>query len=88
MIFEPKMIIEKDLKKYIVLDVIKYQNKEYAFVNKVTDDEKNVTKDYYIFYLNEDKKILLLENIELINILLPIFQKNLEKIIQEVINNN
>ena len=80
-----KKIIEKDSKKYIILDVINYQEKKYAFVNKITDDEKNVTSEYYIFTSNQND-IFLLEDVELINKLLPIFQKNLEKLIQKNIN--
>ncbi len=82
-----KNIIEKDSQKYIILDVINQGTRKYAFVNKITNDEKNVTTEYYIFTLDNNNKIILLENVKKINELLPIFQQNLEKLIQENIIN-
>lgn len=69
--------------KYITLDVINYEGINYAFVNKLTQDEEP-TQEYFIFKPKEIDDIEIVTNTNLINILLPTFQKNVEKQIQEI----
>ena len=61
--------------KYMTLEVLKYENSQYAFVNKVTADEE-VTDEFYIFEdLGDHVKII--EDDNLRKILLPMFEKML-----------
>jgi hypothetical protein len=76
-------LITKDNKKYITLDVIKYNNKKYAFVNEVTE-EKETTENYFVFEANGLKTNTIID-IDLLNKLLPIFQKNLENEITNIL---
>lgn len=69
--------------KYITLDVMNYNNINYAFVNKLTHGEEP-TKEYFIFKPKGNDDLEILTDNNLINILLPIFQKNIEKQIQEI----
>ena len=73
--------------KYITLDVMNYNNINYAFVNKLTQDEEP-TKEYFIFKPKGNDDLEILTDNNLINILLPIFQKNIEKQIQEIMAEN
>lgn len=76
-------LITKDNKKFITLDVITYQNKKYAFVNEVTP-EKEPTEKYFIFEVNGLQTTPIMD-IDLLNKLLPQFQKKLESILTSIV---
>ena len=63
-------------KKYITLEKTTYENNKYLFVNEVTNDEEDVTENFYI--LKEDLK----------NTLISKFQQLLEKDIKELLEEN
>ena len=70
-------------KKYITLETLTYENDKYAFVNKVIDEE-TVSDEYYIFKIINDEIVIVTEE-ELQKILLPKFQKLLEKDINNIL---
>ena len=80
------LITIDDDEKYITLDVLEYEGVEYAFVNKLTSDEEP-TDELYIFAVDEDEEdIVKITDEELINKLLPKFQKRLEEQINKIMN--
>lgn len=70
--------------KYITLAVLSYEGANYAFTNKITDDEE-VTDEFYIFreYYNGYEKVV---DEEKANVLLPKFQKMLEEDLKSLMN--
>jgi hypothetical protein len=58
-------LITKGIKKYMTLDVIEYENKKYAFVNEVTNEEE-VTQNYLIFEINGLETTTIID-VELLN---------------------
>ena len=85
MIFEKARIIESyDNVEYVTMSVIKENGKEYAFANKLSEEEES-TNEYRIFTIIDDE-ITVVENNNLINKLLPIFQKEIEKDLKEILN--
>lgn len=69
--------------KYITLDVINYEGKEYAFVNKLTEEDEDPTEELYVFTPTSEGTTKITDE-ELLNKLLPIFQENLEKEIKKI----
>ena len=71
--------------KYMTLEVLNYENKQYAFVNKVTASEE-VTDEFYIF---EDLGgyIKIIDDDKLRKILLPMFEKMLVTDIEKISEN-
>lgn len=68
--------------KYMTLGILSYENKQYAFVNKLTSEE-DVTQDFYIFEdLGGSIKIVMDGNLK--KILLPMFEKILMKEIEKI----
>ena len=85
MIFEKARIRESyDNVEYVTMSVIKENGKEYAFANKLNEEEES-TNEYRIFTIIDDE-ITVVENNNLINKLLPIFQKEIEKDLKEILN--
>ena len=83
--FEKARIIESDNnEEYVTMSVIKENDKEYAFANKLNDKEEP-TDEYKIFTIVDDE-IIIVEDNNLINRLLPIFQKEIEKDLKEILN--
>ena len=70
--------------KYITLETLSYEGNEYAFVNKVTENEE-ITEEYYIFKVNGDNVMIVVDD-NLRNILIPKFEELLRKDIQDIIN--
>lgn len=71
-------LITKEDGKYITLDVVEYAGKNYAFTNKLTNDEdEEPTEEFYVFTIINNKIEKVIDN-DLIEKLLPIFQKNIE----------
>ena len=63
--------------KYIVLEMLSYDGNNYAFVNKMTEDE-NATEDFYILNILNDN-VVFVEDDNLKNVLIPMFQNLLEE---------
>lgn len=70
--------------KYITLETMNYEGKDYAFVNKVTDDEE-ITNEYYIFEVVGDG-VVIISDYNLRNTLIPKFEELLKKDIEKIIN--
>jgi len=68
--------------KFITMDVITYDGVDYAFVNKMTDDEEP-TETFYVFEIIDDE-VELVEDKEILDQVLPIFSKNVQKIIDKI----
>lgn len=78
-------LITKEEGKYITLDVINYEGKDYAIVNKLTEEEEP-TEELYVFTPTKESIEKIVDE-ELLNKLLPIFQENLEKEIKKIMEN-
>lgn len=65
---------------YIALNVINYNNKKYVFTNKIINE--NPTNEYYVFD-NTNNLLKIVENKQILDIILPIFSKNIEKMIND-----
>lgn len=68
--------------KYITLEKLTYNNDNYIFVNKVIDDD-NVSDEFYIFKIINDS-VIMIEEDNLKNILIPKFEKLLKNDIIEL----
>ena len=66
--------------KYITLKTLVYKNYQYAFVNKITEDEQ-ITNIYCIFEITENEVRMVIEE-NLKNILLEKFEELLKKDIE------
>ena len=73
--------------KYLVIDNILYDGIKYIFTNKFMNEEP--TEEYAIYEVdeqNEDGELNLIEDQTKIEILLPMFNNNVQKLIQDVKN--
>jgi len=68
--------------KYVTLKTIMYKNYNYAFVNKITDDEQ-ITNEYYIFEIYEDEVRMVIEE-ELKSKLIKKFEELIKKDIENI----
>lgn len=80
------LITRKD-GKYITLDVINYEEQNYAFVNKLTEKTEDPTNELYVFDIN-GKTTKKVTDTKLLEKLLPIFQKNLENEIKNIMKSD
>lgn len=70
--------------KYITLGVLSYEGSDYAFVNRITENE-DITDEYYIFkVLGDSVEVIIDDNLR--NVLIPKFEELLKKEIQDIIN--
>lgn len=74
-------IITYKEKRYIIIETLIHENKNYAFTNELKGTE-DLTEDYYIFEL-DNNEIVKLTNEELINSLLNKFQEKLKVTIEK-----
>lgn len=66
--------------KVVVLEVVLYNGKEYLYVNQVLPDESDTTDVYKVLSPNyNDGTFEKIIDLELLNVLLPMFQEKLEK---------
>lgn len=85
-IFEKARMIESDNKeKYVTMSVIKENGHEYAFANKFNNGEP--TEEYSIFTII-DNEITIVKDNNLINKLLPIFQKEIANELELILDDN
>ncbi|MBR3161116.1 MAG: hypothetical protein IKF19_00090 [Bacilli bacterium] len=82
---KPQKIIIKDNNKYIIIATTEYKGKTYAFSNKIYEEKDEVTDEYTIF-TSKNNIIENVNNQELIYTLLPIFQKQIRKNVEKIIN--
>ena len=68
--------------KYITMDVALYDGINYAFVNKMTNDEEP-TKEFYTLEVF-DNGVKIVTNKEILDILLPMFSKTVQKMVDEI----
>ena len=68
--------------KYITMDIVKYNGINYAFVNKMTNVEEPTKEFYTLEVLNNGVKIV--TNKEILDILLPMFSKTVQKMVDEI----
>lgn len=81
------LTIEKE--KYIVIEVLNFDNKNYAFVNKSVDGD--ITDDFYILEVFEDDSVRIVYEDELKKVLMPKFEELLKEDIKKLdkeVNNN
>lgn len=68
--------------KYIVLEMLNYDGNDYAFVNKMTNEEE-ATEDFYIFkILGDSISVVVEENLK--NVLMLKFQALLRNDIEKI----
>lgn len=74
------VITFEDDEKVVVLEVVLYNNKEYLYVNGILPDESGVNDIYKVLSPNyNDGTFEKVVDLELLNVLLPMFQEKLEK---------
>lgn len=69
-------------KKYIILSLLNYENKNYAFVNKIVNND--ITPDFYILEIYEDNSVKMVYEDEIKNILIPKFEIKLQEEIKKM----
>ena len=68
--------------KVVVLEALLHEGNEYVYVNEILPDESDVTDVYKVMVVHyEDGTLEKVVDPELLNVLLPQFQKLLEKYI-------
>lgn len=74
------LITFDDDDKVVVLEVVLYNGKEYLYVNQVLPDESDTTDVYKVLSPNyNDGTFEKIIDLELLNVLLPMFQEKLKK---------
>ena len=74
------LITFDDDDKVVVPEVVLYNGKEYLYVNQVLPDESDTTDVYKVLSPNyNDGTFEKIVDLELLNVLLPMFQEKLEK---------
>lgn len=63
--------------KYITIEVLNYENKNYAFVNKSINED--ITNDFYIFEIFEDNSVRVVYEENLKDALIPKFEEKLKE---------
>lgn len=80
---EADLITIDDNEKYITLSVLNYEGVDYAFVNKLTEEDEEPTDEIYVFTVLDDD-IVKITDVDLINKLLPLFNKKVEEEIKKI----
>jgi len=79
-------LITLDDGDYLVLDMQTYNGIEYAFTNKIAENEQP-TKEFYTYEVEGDE-VTLVDDEGMLNILLPMFSKNIQKLLDSVEKNS
>lgn len=74
-------ILEIDGIDYVTLDVITYKDIRYMFVDRLDENTEPVA-EYSVFKIVNDNAFMIEDEMEL-NELLPMFSKNISKILEE-----
>lgn len=69
--------------KYVVIEVLNYENNNYVFANKIFNED--ITDEFYILELKEDGTAIIIVEDELKNILMSKFEKILQNDIAELL---
>lgn len=86
MSFKQNDVIEfEDGKKVLVIDAIEYGNEEYVFISEMLADESDITKVFKVMLVDYATGCLnKIVDKDLLEILLPQFEKRLKKQYNEV----
>jgi len=76
-------LISIETGKYVVIETLNYENKNYVFVNKIINDD--ITNEFYILELKENGNVSIVVEDKLKNILMSKFEKILQKEIIELL---
>jgi len=69
-----------DEEQYLAIDIIVYEGDKYIFSNEIKNDEP--TQNYAIFKQDDDY-VEEVTDMKLINLIFPIFNGNIQKLIRE-----
>ncbi len=83
----PKEIFTKDNEQYITITTTEYNGKKYAFSNRIKEETEEITEDYNVFTV-ENNEIINVNDHELINKLLPIFQENISNELKKIMKDD
>ena len=83
----PKKMFTKDDKQYITIVTTDYKGKEYAFSSRIDEKTEEVTEEYNVFTTDNDE-IIEVNDYDLVNKLLPIFQEKIEHEIENIMKGN
>lgn len=81
MIIEKGYIFNLETKEYIIVSTIKYNGVDYGFVNEINKKGAEEEK-YHIIYI-ENGNLTFLNDVELANKLIPLFQEEIKKDLKE-----
>ena len=70
--------------KYITIDVVPYNGINYAFVNKMTNNEEPTKEFYTLEILSSGVRIV--KDKQILDILLPMFSKTVQKMVDRITN--
>ncbi|MEE3343454.1 MAG: hypothetical protein VZS44_05140 [Bacilli bacterium] len=84
---ELKKIFRKDGKTFIVIAITEKNGKKYAFSNRIEYEKEEVTDEYNVFTI-ENGEYAYVNDKELINELLPTFQKQIKEQLEEIMKEN
>jgi len=79
-------LITLDGEDYLILDTLTYNGIDYAFANKMTNDEQP-TKEFYTYEIDGDE-VSIVEEKEILDIVLPMFSEKIQKIIDNIQENS
>ena len=79
-------LITLDDGDYLVLDMQTYNGIEYAFTNKIEKGE-HPTKEFYTYELEGDE-VSLVDDEGMLNILLPMFSQNIQKLLNNIVQDS
>ena len=71
-----------DNESYITLETMDYDNVNYAFVNRLSTADGEPTEEFYVY--KNDGNLERVVDTDLLNVLLPKFQEQLQKLIIEL----
>jgi hypothetical protein len=71
-------------RKYYVLTVFVENNKKYAFLNQVTDDEQNVTEVFFLAEVTAEGNLVAIDDEATLNALAPRIQSEVEKAFEDI----
>ena len=82
-----KKMFTIDDNQFITIATTEYNGKVYAFSNKIDEENDEVTDEYNVFTV-EDDKIVYVNDTELINKLLPTFQEQIKNELEKIMKDD
>lgn len=82
-----KKMFKKDDNQFITIATTEYNGKVYAFSNKIDEEKDEVTDEYNVFTI-ENNEIVYVNDKELINKLLPIFQEQIKNELEKIMKDD